>query len=105
MSWSITVQGKGAAVAAVAAKELAQYKCSEPEEAIKGKVVEIVQAAGAAMPDKGLMVCAYGSMGTTWDPTGRNTAEVCNVTVRLELTTVVFAEIAAVQPPATGSAS
>lgn len=103
MSWSMTVQGKGKAVAVVAAKELAQSKCYEPEEAIKGKVLEIVQAAAAAMPDKGLMVVAYGSMGTSWDPAAKNAgATVCNLTLRLELTTVVLAEI---EPPAAAEAA
>lgn len=50
MSWSFYGVGKPAAVLAKARTELERIKCSEPEETIKNKVLDILTASLLAMP-------------------------------------------------------
>ena len=65
MSWSIQASGKAKPVAAKLAKDLAQIKCSEPEETIKNKVGEIIAAALGSFSDKiPVTIKASGSQST-----------------------------------------
>lgn len=50
MSWSVDVFGRPQAVAAKLATDLANIKCSEPEQSIKGFVGEALASALAAFP-------------------------------------------------------
>lgn len=51
MSWSFYGVGKPAAVAAKFALEASQYKCAEPEETIRSKIVDIVAVSLSAYPE------------------------------------------------------
>lgn len=62
MSWSYNSIGRAPAVIEDARKKLGAIKCSEPEETIKGKVVNIIEAALLAMPEaSAVKIEAYGS--------------------------------------------
>lgn len=61
MSWSVSAMGKGSAVAAKVKEELSRYKCAEPEETIKEKISEAIQAACNGAPNQGFNVSANGS--------------------------------------------
>jgi hypothetical protein len=50
MSWSFNGVGKPAAVLAKARTDLARIKCAEPEETIKNKVLDILEASLSVMP-------------------------------------------------------
>jgi len=50
MSWSVTAFGKPAAVRSKLAGDFARIKCSEPEETIKTKVAEAIDAGLSVMP-------------------------------------------------------
>jgi hypothetical protein len=50
MSWSFYGVGKPGPVLAKARTELERIKCSEPEETIKNKVLDILTASLLAMP-------------------------------------------------------
>ena len=51
MSWSITLHGRPARVIESAKNQLGAQKCMEPEESIKGKVLEIIEACLSAYGD------------------------------------------------------
>lgn len=51
MSWSFYAVGKPAAVLAKARVEFGKIHCSEPEETIKGKVLNILEASLLAMAE------------------------------------------------------
>lgn len=73
MSWSFYAVGKPAAVLNKARAELTRYKCSEPEETIKGKVLNILEASLLAFPsDAAVQIEACGSQTT--DSSKPNTA-------------------------------
>lgn len=55
MSWSFYACGKPAAVLAKARTELERIKCAEPEETIKAKVLNILEASLLAMPASSLI--------------------------------------------------
>lgn len=62
MSWSFHATGKPAAVLGKARQDLSQYKCAEPEETIKGKVLNILEVALLAFPESSaVQVAASGS--------------------------------------------
>lgn len=62
MSWSFSAVGRPAAVAAKAAKELSAFKCAEPEESIKERIMQSIVIACEAMPsDIAVRVEASGS--------------------------------------------
>jgi hypothetical protein len=68
MSWSFYAIGKPAAVVASAEKALSAYECSEPEESIKNKVLNIIQVSLAAMPDaSAVSIEASGSQSAHHD--------------------------------------
>jgi hypothetical protein len=50
MSWSFSGMGKPLAVMAKARKDLSQYKCLEPEEAIKNHILDIIDLSLSAYP-------------------------------------------------------
>jgi len=62
MSWSVNAVGKPAAVAAKLAKDLANIRCSEPEETIKHSAATAIAAALAVYPPSwAVLVAASGS--------------------------------------------
>ncbi len=61
MSWSFSGFGKARAVAAKAKEDLTRFKCAEPEETIKTKALEIIEASLAGMSDNIVKVEANGS--------------------------------------------
>jgi hypothetical protein len=61
MSWSISVMGQGRDVNEQVQRELKAHHLVEPEESMKDKVAEIVEAATAAAPFNGFVVRAEGS--------------------------------------------
>jgi hypothetical protein len=64
MSWSVSGFGKAPAVAAKIAAEISQYKCIEPEEAVKQAVgVALAAALGAQDPRAVVNVTASGHQG------------------------------------------
>jgi hypothetical protein len=68
MSWSFTGVGKPKAVAAAAKKALMNYKCAEPEEDIKTRVIHMLEVALQAYPDSAAVeVTAHGSQTTGYD--------------------------------------
>jgi len=81
MSWSVSVVGKPAAVAAKVAKELAAVKCSEPEEEIKNSVASIVATALGAFPE-GAAVKVNAS-GSQYSP-NNDGKKVNNLSVSIE---------------------
>lgn len=65
MSWSFYKVGNPATVLVEARKDLAHYKCAEPEEAIKAKVLEILEISLSKFPaDLPVKVQASGSQST-----------------------------------------
>lgn len=72
MSWSFSGIGKPEAIIAKAKTDLA-YKCAEPEETIKGKVIEIIESALGAFPaTTAVQVEAYGSQTAAADGKASN---------------------------------
>lgn len=68
MSWSFHAIGKPGAVLGKARNDLVQCKCAEPEETIKGKVLNILEAALLAFPDSSAVhVTASGSQSTAYN--------------------------------------
>lgn len=62
MSWSFSAIGRSSAVAQKARDDLTRYKCTEPEETIKTKALEIIESSLCAMPDaSAVQIEAYGS--------------------------------------------
>jgi hypothetical protein len=67
MSWSFYAVGKPAAILNKARTELERIKCSEPEETIKNKVLDILVASLLAMPaSSAISVKASGSQSSEW---------------------------------------
>ena len=65
MSWSISMVGKSPAVVAKAKIQLTNQKCSEPEETIKGKILDVIETCLSAFPaDHPVEVSAIGSQST-----------------------------------------
>lgn len=63
MSWSFSAIGKPAAVLAKAQKDMAAYKCAEPEETLKNMALSVMETAFCVMPqDSAVKVTAFGSM-------------------------------------------
>lgn len=68
MSWSFYATGKPAAMVARARVEFGKIKCSEPEEAIKGKVLNILEVSLLAMPENAVVrIEAGGSQSQAYD--------------------------------------
>lgn len=88
MSWSVNAMGKASAVAQYVEKQLHQYKCSEPEESIKERVIGIVADAASAAPDCGMSIVAYGSQS---DMTNAEGVRESRNNVKLEINSVTFA--------------
>lgn len=62
MSWSFVAVGKPAAILEKARKDMTTYRCAEPEETIKGKVLNIIEASLLAFPEaSAIEVNASGS--------------------------------------------
>ena len=77
MSWSFYATGKPAAVLNKAKADLAAIKCAEPEEAIKGKVAEIIETGLAAYPSTGAVtIVVHGSQSTTFDGAALNSLKL-----------------------------
>lgn len=65
MSWSFYGVGKPAAVARKAKADLSAYKCAEPEETVKAKVSDIIDACLSAFPaGAAVQIEASGSQST-----------------------------------------
>lgn len=65
MSWSISKVGKSDKLGAAIKAELANYKCSEPEESIKNAAGEfIAKALDGNIPATAVKVTAFGSQST-----------------------------------------
>lgn len=65
MSWSFSAIGKPLAVLAKARKDLTASKCPEPEETVKGKLLDALDAALTPFPaDYAVKVEAYGSQSS-----------------------------------------
>lgn len=76
MSWSVNAIGRAHAVAAKVDKELANSRCSEPEETLKGIIGSAIAAALAAFPsDYAVKVVAMGSQSC---PSAANPEEKTN---------------------------
>lgn len=78
MSWSFQAVGKPAAVLAKARVELGKIHCSEPEETIKGKVLNILEASLLVMPESAAVkIEASGSQSPAYvsSETGYKTVE------------------------------
>lgn len=68
MSWSFYGVGKPAAVLNKAKTELPKCRCSEPEETIKSKVIDIIEICLAAYPDaSAVQIDANGSQSNDSD--------------------------------------
>lgn len=74
MSWSFEAKGNPPAVlTAIQESTGLKYKCLEPEETIKQKVIEIFTTALEAMPiDHPIHVQAYGSQDGSKIPVSNN---------------------------------
>lgn len=69
MSWSFSGVGMPKAVMASMIDWLSKSKCSEPEETIKNRVIQIAQLSIDAMPeDHPVKIEAGGSQSTTNNP-------------------------------------
>ena len=69
MSWSFTAVGKPAAILAKAEADMTRYKCAEPEEQIKTKVLGIIKASLLVYPDVAAVeISASGSQQPTDQP-------------------------------------
>jgi hypothetical protein len=67
MSWSVSAIGKPAAVAAKVAADLAQYRCTEPEEAVRQLAGTLLSTALCAQhPDSVVQVSASGSQSNRY---------------------------------------
>lgn len=68
MSWSFYATGKPVPLLAKARKDLSAFNCAEPEETIKGKVLDIIEAALLAMPESSAVtIKAAGSQSPAYD--------------------------------------
>jgi hypothetical protein len=77
MSWSFYAVGKPAAVLAKARTDFSRITCSEPEETIKGKVLNILEASLLAMPESSAVsIKAMGSQVAGSDGKATNNLSV-----------------------------
>lgn len=83
MSWSVARLGKAAAVRAKLAEDFAKINCSEPEQTVKSRVAEAVDAALAVFPT-GVAVKVEAS-GSQWTPDSTKPEEKQN-SAKLEIT-------------------
>lgn len=66
MSWSFSHTGNAKEVLAEAQRRFSEQKCAEPEEGIKGNVLNILHTSLSAMgEDVTVTVNAYGSQAST----------------------------------------
>jgi hypothetical protein len=81
--------GKPAAVAAKVRADLTNIKCAEPEESIKAKVVEIVEAALRSFPDAAAVsIQASGSQSPAYGADGKAVDGKLTNSVKLEITPI-----------------
>jgi hypothetical protein len=73
MSWSVSTSGKPRDCINIVRHTLTGYKCAEPEEAIKGKALELIKDILEVQPEGvTVVVSAYGSQSTrSDDPQGK----------------------------------
>jgi hypothetical protein len=98
MSWSFNAIGHPQGVAEKAEGELSSYRCYEPEETIKKKVIEIIGLSCKAFPPNCVVkVEAYGSQS------GYTPGDSVNVTNAMSITITPlpgFVQAPAQTPPA-----
>lgn len=88
MSWSFSAIGKPMAVLALARKQLGAIKCAEPEETLKGKVLNQIECSLLAMPESSAVrIEASGSQSPAYAPneSGQHVAVAGKFTNNLSL--------------------